>query len=271
MAFLEGHVGMQLLHRTTRSSKLSEVGERYAAACRRVLTDLDEVEFLAASEKSAPGGTLSVTAPVLGGEEMLRPILDDFLDAFPTVAVKVALLDQQVNLIEEGMDIALRIGHLPDSSMVAVRVGEVRRVVVAAPSYLAKHPDIEEPGDLANHRIISFCLAGPDAWTFPGADGSMVPRSVQVMSRFIVNSARAAVASATDGRGVTRLYSSQVAEQVRDGSLRIILQAHEFAPVPVHLIMPEGRISIPKVRAFVDFVVPRLRSQFSRLAIDSEA
>ena len=269
MAFLEGHVGMQLLHRTTRSSKLSEVGERYAAACRRVLTDLDEVEFLAASEKSAPGGTLSVTAPVQGGEETLRPIVDDFLDAFPTVAVKVALLDQQVNLIEEGMDIALRIGPLADSAMVAMRLGEVRRVVVAAPSHhLDNHPHIAEPADLADHRIISFCLSGSDAWTFPGTDGSAIPRSVLLAPRFVVNSARAAVASATEGRGVTRLYSSQVAEQVRDGSLRIILQSHEFAPLPVHLIMPEGRISIPKVRAFVDFVVPRLRAQFARLAID---
>jgi DNA-binding transcriptional LysR family regulator len=267
LAFLEGHVGMPLLHRTTRSSKLSEVGERYAAACRRVLFDLDEAEIMAASEKSVPGGTLSLTAPVAGGEELLRPLLDDFLDAFPTVTAKLVLLDQQVNLIDEGIDVALRIGNLADSSMVAVRVGEVRKVVVAAPSYLARSPAIETPGDLTSQRIISFGQAGSDAWKFPSGDGSAIPRMLQITPRFVVNSARAAVDSAVEGRGVTRVYSSQVADHVREGRLRVVLRAFECAPLPVHLIMPEGRISIPKVRAFVDFVVPRLRALFARLAI----
>src|ERR1700730_935009 len=125
MAFLESHVGVQLLHRTTRSSKLSEAGERYAAACRRVLTDLEEADTLAAGERSDPRGTLTLTAPVVSGEEVLRPILDDFLDAYPAVSAKLYLLDRPVNLIDEGIDAALRIAHLPDSSM----VGEVRRVI----------------------------------------------------------------------------------------------------------------------------------------------
>ncbi len=160
LAYLEEHVGVPLLHRTTRSSKLSEVGERYAAACRRLLMDLDEADILAASEKSAPRGTLALTAPVLTGEDVLRPILDDFLDAFPTVSVKLSLLDQTVNLIDEGFDIALRIGHLPNSSMVAVRVGEVRQVIVAAPSYLARYPRIDTHCDLAKQQIITFAQAG---------------------------------------------------------------------------------------------------------------
>ena len=167
VAFLEGHVGVPLLHRTTRLIKLSEAGERYAAACRRMLTDLEEADILAAGERSAPRGTLTVTAPVTSGEEVLRPILDAFLDAYPTVSAKLYLLDRPVNLIDEGIDLALRIAHLPDSSMVAVRVGEVRRIVVAAPSYLAKHPRIDEPRDLAKQQIIAMNHFGVDSWSFP--------------------------------------------------------------------------------------------------------
>jgi DNA-binding transcriptional LysR family regulator len=269
VAFLEGHVGVQLLHRTTRSSKLSEVGERYAVACRRLLTDLDEVEMLASSERERPGGTLTLTAPVLSGEELLRPILDDFLDAFPTVSSKLLLCDGPVNLIDEGIDAALRIAHLPDSSMVAIRVGEVRQVIVAAPSYLARRPRIEALADLAKQQIITFSQAGPNSWSFPPVAGSTTPRTVQFTPRCIVNSMRAAIASAADGRGVTRLFSYQVAEYVRDNRLQIVLRSCENAPVPVHLIMPEGRLAMPKVRAFVDIAVPRLRAQFARLTLDA--
>jgi DNA-binding transcriptional LysR family regulator len=138
VAFLEAQVGVQLLHRTTRSSRLSEVGERYAIACRRLLTDLNEAEIMVASQRSVPGGTLALTAPVLVGEEVLRPVLDDFLDAFPNVTAKLMLLDRPVNLIDEGIDAALRVGDLPDSSMIAIRVGRVRRIIVAAPSYLTR-------------------------------------------------------------------------------------------------------------------------------------
>lgn len=271
VAFLEDHVGVPLLHRTTRASKLSEVGERYAAACRRVLTDLLEADTQAASERSSACGTLALTAPVLTGEEVLRPILDDFLDAFPTVSARLLLRDRLVNLIEDGIDAALRIGHLPDSSMVAVRVGEVRQVIVAAPSYLAAHPRIDAPGDLAKQQIIAFSQGGLEQWGFPPAEGSTIPRTIRFTPRCIVNSVRAAVASAVEGRGITRLFSYQVADHVRDGHLQIVLRSQEHAPVPVHLIMPEGRISAPKVRAFVDFAVPRLRAQFARLTVAAAA
>jgi DNA-binding transcriptional LysR family regulator len=269
VAFLEGHVGVQLLHRTTRLIKLSEAGERYAAACRRMLTDIEEADMLAAGERSVPRGTLMLTAPVPSGEEVLRPILDDFLDAYPKVSARLYLFDRLVNLMDEGIDAALRIAHLPDSSMVAVRVGEVRRVMAAAPSYLAKHPRIREPGDLAKQQIISMNHFGLDSWSFPPADGSTIPRTVQFTPRFVVNSVRAAVASAVEGHGVTRLFSYQVAEHVRDGRLQIVLRFDEHAPLPVNVVTPEGRLSVPKVRAFVDFVVPRLRAQFARLAADA--
>jgi DNA-binding transcriptional LysR family regulator len=269
VAYLEGRVGVPLLHRSTRVSKLSDVGERYADVCRRMLIALDEADTLAASAKSAPSGTLAVTAPVMIGEEVLRPILDDFLDAFPTISAKLLLLDRTVNLIDEGMDAAVRVGHLPDSSMVAVRIGEVRRIIVASPSYLQKHPPVETPADLAKHRIVIVSDAGLDAWKFPSPDGSPIPRSVAIAPRFMVNSVRAAIASAVEGRGVTRLYCNQVADLVRDGRLAIILKSHEHPPLPVHLIMPEGRITVPKLRAFVDYVVPRLRSRLARLFVDT--
>jgi DNA-binding transcriptional LysR family regulator len=265
VAFLEDHLGVPLLHRTTRSIKLSEAGKGYAAACRRMLTDLEEADMLAAGEGSAPRGTVHLTAPVTSGEQILRPILDDFLDTYPTVSARLYLLDRPVNLIDEGIDVALRIAHLPDSSMVAVRVGEVRRIVVAAPSYLAKHPRIDEPGDLAKQQIIAMNNSGMGLWSFPPADGSTIPRTVQFTPRLLVNSVRAAVASAVDGCGVTRPLSYQVAEHIREGRLQIVLKSYEYAPLPVHIVTPEGRLSVPKVRAFVDFAVPRLRAQFARL------
>jgi DNA-binding transcriptional LysR family regulator len=269
LTFLEGHVGVQLLHRTTRSIKLSEAGERYAAACRRMLTDLEEAEILAAGERSAPRGTLTVTAPVPTGEEMLQPILDDFLDAYPSVSARLLLLGRQVNLIDEGIDAALRIAHLPDSSMTAVGVGQVRRVIAASPSYLAKHPRIDGLADLAKQQIIAMNHFGVDSWSFPPSNGSTIPRTVHFIPRFVVNSVRAAVASAADGRGVTQVFfSNQVAEYVQDGRLLVVLRSDEPAPLPVHIVLPEGRLSVPKVRAFVDFVVPRLRAQFARLAAD---
>jgi DNA-binding transcriptional LysR family regulator len=219
----------------------------------------------------APCGTLTLTAPLVSGEEVLRPILDAFLDAYPAVSARLYLLDRPVNLIDEGIDAALRIAHLPDSSMVAVRVGEVRRVIVAAPSYLAKHPRIDEPDDLAKQQIIAFSQFGVDTWSFPPVDGSTIPRSVHFTPRLVVNTVRAAVASAIEGRGVTRPLSYQVAKHVRDGRLRILLRSDEHAPLPAHIVTPQGRLSVPKVRAFVDFVVPRLRAQFARLAADAGA
>ena len=268
IAFLEAHVGAELLHRTTRSIRLSEAGERYAAACRRVLAELDEADIVAGGERAAPRGTLTLSAPVISGEMVLRPILDAFLDAYPTVSARLMLVDRAVNLIDEGVDVALRIGELADSSMVATRIGEVRRVVVAAPRYLKQNPRIEEPGDLAKHQIITMAHL-PNSWTFPPLAGSSVPRSVQVTPRLVTNSIRGAVASAAGGRGVALFFLYQVSEQVQNGELEIVLAGHEPAALPVHVITPQGRLSVPKVRAFLDFAVPRLRSHFARLAKDS--
>jgi DNA-binding transcriptional LysR family regulator len=265
IAFLEAHVGTQLLHRTTRSIRLSEAGERYAAACRRVLTDLEEADMLAAGERAAPRGLLTVGAPLVSGTRILRPILDDFLDAHPEVRAKLFLLDRPVSLIDEGVDVALRIAHLPDSSLVAIRIGEVRRVACAAPSYLAGRPPIAEPADLAGHPIVTVTTYGQDSWTFAPASPDGAPRHFAFTPRLVINTVDAAVDSAVAGHGVTTAFSYQVAEHVRDGRLAIVLADAEMPARPVHLITPEGRLAVPKVRAFVDFATPRLKAAFAQL------
>jgi len=270
IAFLEAHVGVELLHRTTRSLRLSEAGKRYAEACRRVLSDLEEADILAAGERSAPRGLLTITAPVAAGEDIVGPIVDDFMDAFPAVDVRLYFLDRPANLIDEGIDLALRIAHLADSTLIAVKVGEVRRVVAASPRYLAQNPVIAQPADLAKHQIVAMTHFGIDSWSFPPLKGSSVPRAVQFTPRFIVNSIRGAVASAVGGRGVTRMFSYHIADQLRDGTLKILLAGDEHEPIPVNLIAPHGRMQVPKVRAFVDFAVPRLKAHFARLTREAD-
>jgi DNA-binding transcriptional LysR family regulator len=265
IAFLEQHVGAELLHRTTRSLKLSEAGERYVTACRRVLVDLEEADIVAAGERSAPRGTLTLTAPIITGEDILRPVLDAFMNEYPMVSARLYLLDRPVNLIDEGIDVALRIAHLSDSSFVAIRLGEVRRVIAASPQYLARHPVINEPADLAKHQIITMTNFGLDSWSFPPAQGSSVPRVVQFAPRLVVNTVRAAIESAREGHGVTRRFSYHVAEEIREGRLQILLGKEEHLPLPAHLLAPQGRFSVPKVRAFADFAVPRLKRYFTEL------
>jgi len=271
IAALEARVGAPLLHRTTRSLRLSEAGERYAAACRRVLTDLEEADLLAAGEAAAPRGMLSITAPLVSGAQVLRPILDAFLDAQPAVRARLLLLDRPVSLVDEGIDVALRIAHLPDSSLVAIRIGEVRRVVCAAPAYLARHPPIGEPADLVGHQVAAMANFGQDSWTFAPATPNAALRHVALTPRLVVNNVEAAVASALEGHGLTMVFSYQVAREVCAGRLRIVLADAELPPRPVHLITPEGRLSVPKVRAFVDFATPRLKAAFARLDRDLAA
>jgi len=263
IAFLETHVGAELLHRTTRSIRLSDTGERYAVACRRILTDLEEADIAAAGERSAPRGRLTVTAAVAVGEALLRPVLDEFMNAHPTVSVRLHLLDRPANLIDEGIDVALRIAHLADSTLVALPVGEVRRVITASPRYLARNPRIAQPADIAQHQVVAMTHFGIDSWSFPPQPGSTMPRTVQFAPRFVVNSLRAAVASAVEGRGVLRSFSYHVADEVASGRLRIVLAGDEAPPLPVHLVSPHGRLSVPKVRAFVDFALPKLRARFA--------
>jgi DNA-binding transcriptional LysR family regulator len=272
VAFLEQQAGAPLLYRTTRSIRLSEIGERYADVCRRVLAGLQELEAVGAGEQATPRGTLTITAPPISGEEILRPIIDAFVEAHPAVSVNLVLLVRGANLVEEGIDIALRILDLPDSAMTAIRIGgEVRLVTVASPRYLSQHPRIDEPGDLAKHSIIACTDFGRDSWTFPPAKGGSVPRSVQFKPRLVVNSVRAVRGAVLGGLGVTRLLTYHVAEPVQDGALQLLLRDAEPPARPVNLVMPQGRSSVPKVRAFLDFAVPRLRAEFARLSAESAA
>ncbi|WID94797.1 LysR family transcriptional regulator [Bosea vestrisii] len=261
---LEGHIGARLLDRTTRMIRLTEAGERYAAACRRVLVDLEEAELQAAGERAAPRGLLTLTAPVVAGTRLLRPLVDAFLDQQPQVQVRMLLLDRVVSLLDEGVDLALRIAHLPDSSLIALRVGSVRQIVCAAPSYLARHGVPQEPGDLAVHRCIAQIhpLAG-ELWTFPPISEGGRPRQVKVKPRLMTSSVEAAIASAVDGHGLVRPLCYQVADEVRSGRLKLVLTDCEPALLPVHLVAPEGRLSVAKVRAFADFALLKLKARFA--------
>jgi len=264
IAALEAQLGTQLLHRTTRALRLSDAGALYAATCRRVLAELQEAERIAGGEKSAARGMLTLTAPVVAGEEILRPVLDDFLERHPAISARVLFLDRPVSLVEEGIDVAMRIAELADSSLTAVRVGEVRRVLVASPDYLAGAPPVTAPVDLAAHRIIGLAHWGEDRWVFPPGGGAKAPRVVRFQPRILSNSVRAALASAVAGQGIAQLLSYQVAAHVQAGRLVLVLPEADPTIMPVHLIAPEGRLATPKVRAFVDFAVPRLRAEFAR-------
>ncbi|MBB5261730.1 DNA-binding transcriptional LysR family regulator [Rhizobium leguminosarum] len=226
--------------------------------------------MIAGSERSSPRGTLTISAPPILGEEVLRPILDSFLRENANVSVRLLMLDRFVNLVDEGVDVALRIGNLADSTHMSTRIGgDVRRVVVAAPQYLDSRAAITEPSDLSRHDLIAFSNFGLESWSFAPAKGTSVPRTVHFTPRYLVNSVRAAAASAAEGMGVTRLYSYHVAEYVRDARLRVVLPQAEPPALPVHILTPQGRAAVPKVRTFIDFAVPRLRSELGRIAAES--
>lgn len=267
IAALETFVGTKLLHRTTRAIKLTEAGERYLETCRRVLAELDEASMQAAGERGAPRGLLTLTAPLAAGARLFRPVVDDFLRTQPAVQVRLLLLDRTVNLIDEGIDVALRIAHLPDSSLIAVRVGEVRRVVCASPAYLKSKGRISSPADLAQHDIIALGdTAQNSTWSFPAGPDSKRLRKVKLNPRLFINTVEGAIGSAIEGHGVTRALSYQVQHEVRAGQLTLLLQEFEPPPLPVHLIVPAGRTAVAKVRAFMDFAVPRLKAAFAEHA-----
>lgn len=265
IAFLEAHVGTELLYRTTRTLRLSEAGERYAVASRRVLADLLEADLVAQGLGAAPRGLLSLTGSQYSGAAILRPVVDAYLEQFPAVKAKLTLLDRQVNLVDEGFDVGLRIAQLAESSMIAVRVGAVRRVVCASPGYLAKRPPIREPKDIEGHPTIAMSVFGNDAWTFPPLPGSPHPRQIRIEPRIVTNSITAAIGSAVEGYGLARTFSFQIADEVRDGKLVVVLDDGDDPGLPVHLVTPEGRLSVPKVRAFFDFAVPRLKATFAHI------
>lgn len=266
IAALEAHVGTPLLHRTTRALKLSDAGALYVETCRRVLADLDEADRQAAGEHVAVRGTLTLTAPVVAGTRVLLPIVDAFLDRCPDVSARLLLIDRVANLIDEGIDVALRIAHLPDSGMVAVRVGETREVVCAAPAYLARARRIERPEDLADHPAITLAQSRlSETWQFAPSSKGGRAQSIKLRPRLVVNTIDAAIATATAGHGVARLLSYQLADAVQNGALQPILREHEPEPLPIHLVASRASLASAKVRAFIDFAGPRLRSRFAAI------
>jgi DNA-binding transcriptional LysR family regulator len=264
IAALEQHLGARLLHRTTRSLRLSEAGERYLTDCRRILGALQEADAVASGAHVEPQGHLMVTAPVLFGRIHIAPLLLDFLQAHPRLSAQALFVDRLVHLVDEGVDVALRIAHLPDSSLTAVKVGSVRRVVVASPDYLARCGEPTSPDELGGHDAIGVSPSGgPFApWRFaqPGDPKAELRTAPTPRIQFTSNGNEVGIAAACAGRGLTRVMSYQVADDVAAGRLRVVLAPFEPAPIPVHLVYPEGRHAAAKVRAFVDFAVARLRA-----------
>jgi DNA-binding transcriptional LysR family regulator len=257
VAELEARLGVRLLTRTTRAVSTTEAGERFLGGAKRVLADLDEIERAAAGEGTAPRGELRLTAPILFGRLHVLPIVTEFLDRFPDVRVALTLIDRPVDLVEEGLDVAVRIGALAESSAVATRVGAVRRIVVASPDYLAQRGTPQVPADLQAHAVVAFSgIAGVEHWVFREAAGDA---SVAIRPRLVVTTAEAAIDAAKAGFGITRVLSYQAAEDVARGSLLRVLPAYEGDDVPIHLVYPGGRHPPPKLRAFLDFTMPRLR------------
>lgn len=260
IAALEARLGARLLRRTTRSVKLTDVGERFLVDCRRILAEVEHAEAAVRGAHVEPQGELAITAPVMFGRMYVLPLVLELLARHPRVTARTYFADRIVHLLDEGYDVAVRIAELPDSSSVAVRVGEVRRVVIGAPSYLAKHGVPRDLGSLPEHHAIGVSRSGArDAgWTF--GSSRVARRTPQPQMRIIVNSNYVAITAALAGQGLTRVLSYQVAREVAAGRLRIVLREHEPAPVPVYLVYPEGRSAAAKVRAFVELAAERLRA-----------
>lgn len=255
VAALERRLGAVLLQRTTRSLKLTEQGEAFLADCRRILGDLDAAEAAIGGARSQPQGLLSLTAPALFGSRHVAPLVIDFLDRHPLVQARAFFTDRVVHLVDEGFDVAVRIGLLPDSGLTALPLGAMRSVVVASPAYLKRHGTPRTPQELPHHVGIALAIEGQarPSWRLPRA------RNAAPQQRLVVNANEVKVAAAVAGQGLARALAYQVTDEVRSGRLRVVLDEWEAPPVPVHLVYPAGRSAAAKVRAFVAFAAERLR------------
>ena len=258
IASLEERLGVKLLTRTTRFVRATDAGQRYLEHARRIIADADEADEAVAGVHAAPRGQLSVTAPVLFGRMFVTPSIVDYLQRFPDMTLSAVFLDRVVNLLEEGMDVGVRIGELPDSSMKAISVGHVRRVVCAAPEYLKKNGVPRAPADLAKHTVVAASPVSPSVdWKFTNGKKTT---SVKLAPRLTVTSNEAAIVAAVQGFGVTRLLSYQIAAFLESGQLKAVLIDYEPPRLPIHVLHSEGRQASAKVRTFVDLLVERLRA-----------
>lgn len=253
IASLEEHLGARLLQRTTRSVALTDAGARYLARVRRILADVEEAEASIKDERTRPSGRLVVSAPIGFGRLHVSPVMSEYLKRYPEVSGELRLTDRVVNLVEDGVDLAVRIGHLADSSLVARHVGEMRRIVVASPGYLKAHGEPKTPEAIESHQTIQFgaTMASPDLrFVRDGKEIRIAP-----VPRLMTNSADAAIQYAVAGGGLTRVLAYQAAEALKRGRLKIVLAKFEQPPFPIHVVYPTSRLLSAKVRAFIDLVV----------------
>lgn len=249
IAALEARLGTRLFHRTTRSISLTDAGGRFLARARRILADLEEAEGAAQDEKAAPRGRLSVTAPVIFGRLHVAPVLARFVELYPQVSIDLTLSDRFINLVEEGHDLAVRIGHLPDSQLIARRFGETRRALVASPAFLAQAGIPLHPSELVKLDVIAFTpVAPPFDWQFA------VDLKVRVEPRFVVNNGDTAIALALAGTGIARVLYYQVRDAISEGRLVEVLAPFAPEPLPIHAVYPSARLLPGKVRAFLDLL-----------------
>ncbi|CAA0095789.1 HTH-type transcriptional regulator DmlR [Halioglobus japonicus] len=257
VAALEDTLGVKLLDRTTRYVRATEAGRRYLEDARQILAGLEAADDAAVGINGTPRGHLAVTAPVLFGRLFVMPGIVEYLRRYPDMEVAAMFLDRSVNLLEEGVDVGVRIGELPDSSMRALRVGNVRHLLVAAPTYLEKHPPPQVPQDLHKHTLIASTAGGfGSSWDFLDTSGK---QQLKIHARLAVSSNDAAISAALAGFGITRLLSYQVAAAVEAGSLKVLMPQCEPPAYPVHILHREGRYASTKVRAFIDLLAERLR------------
>ena len=258
LAALEEHLGTRLLNRTTRRIGLTDAGGEYYQRSRQLLGEVEEAELAVSSAKSRPSGTLAVTAPVLFGRFNVVPILAEYRRRFPEVGVRLLLLDRNVNLLEEGIDVAVRIGQLADSSLVATRLAEVRRVVYASPAYLRRRGTPKHPRELAAHDCLSLTAlsTGGDAWRFREAGRAF---DVRLRPRFVSNSGDAVIAMAEGGQGIGIALSYQIERQLAQRKLVAVLEAFAPEPLPVSAVYPHGRLTAAKVREFISLAATRLK------------
>lgn len=264
VAALEERLGVRLFNRTTRTVHLTEPGARFLEDARRVLGDLDTAEQDVRGEARLASGQLSITASVSFGRTVLQSIVADFTEAHPLVSVAMLLFDRVVDLVDEGFDLAVRISHLPDSSLVSTQIGEVRRMLVASPDYLAKRGTPLQPRDLKTHAVITHTtLLASREWRYINAGK---PARMALQPRIETNDAHTNIALAEQDKGITIVLSYMVGDALRSGKLVPVLQSYAPPPVPVHLVYAQRRIIAPKVRAFIDFAAPRLRSTLAETA-----
>lgn len=258
VAALEQRLGVKLLNRTTRHVRTTEAGQRYLEDARRVLTAADAVDEAISGANAVPRGRLTLTAPVMFGRMFVMPVIVEYLQKFPDTEISALFLDRDVNLLEEGVDVAVRIGDLPDSSLRALPVGSVRQVVCASPAYLRSHGKPSSPEELVGHSLVaSSAVSNALNWRFSGDQGDRSPR---LRPRLTVTSNDAAIEAALLGFGITRLLSYQVARHVADGELQLLLETFEPESRPIHVVHREGRLASATVRSFIDFTAAKLRA-----------